>query len=155
MKMRLRTAMSVIAAIAASASVASAQATTTTPDHPAAEPIVKLSAATLGYGNAIYGGAPVKQAIVLSNPGTADLHIISVTMTGNSDFTQTSSCGTTVAAKGQCQFTISFAPHALGARSAVLNVRTNAAGSPLQVHIAGTGCRYFSPAAARFFLTSC
>jgi len=93
--------------------------------------------------------------VTLSNIGTAALVIQGISMSGNSDFTQTNNCGSGLAAQAQCNISLRFAPHALGTRSGSLTIRSNAPGSPHTVQLGGTGCRYFSPAAARFFLTSC
>ncbi len=121
---------------------------------PVPAPVVRLSATLLGFGNVIYGSFAT-QGVTLSNIGTAPLLIQSVTETGNADFTVASACGTSVAAGGQCNLGIAFTPRAIGARSGVVSVTSNAAGSPHKIQMGGTGCRYFSPAAARFFLTSC
>jgi len=122
---------------------------------PVPKPEVRLSATTIGFGNVIYGSTPVAQALTLSNAGTAPLVILGISTSGNSDFTQTSTCGTGLAAQAQCTISLRFSPHALGARSGTVTIRSNADGSPHSVQMSGTGCRYFSPAAARFFLTSC
>ncbi|MBI3714754.1 MAG: choice-of-anchor D domain-containing protein [Betaproteobacteria bacterium] len=121
---------------------------------PVPKPVMQLSATTLGFGNVIYGSS-FSQGTGFSNSGTAAMQILGIDTSGNSDFTVTQSCGTSLAAGGQCRLTVNFAPHALGARSGTVNIRTNADGSPHHIQISGTGCRYFSPAAARFFLTSC
>ena len=122
---------------------------------PVPTPVVSLSATALGFGNVIYGGTPAGQGVTLTNVGTAPLVILGINLNGNSDFSQTNNCGTGLAAQAQCTLSLQFSPHALGARSGTVNVRSNAAGSPHTVQMTGTGCRYFSPAAARFFLTSC
>ncbi len=158
MRLCLRTPVSMIVAIvaiAAAVAIASAQATPATPAPAAADATVKHSATTLGFGNVVYGVKAAPQGIVLSNTGGAALHIAGISVTGNSDFTSTSNCATTVAPGGQCRLSVTFAPHAIGARSGTLVIKTNAADSPHKVQLAGTGCRYFSPAAARFFLTTC
>jgi hypothetical protein len=122
---------------------------------PRPAPIVTLSATSLGFGNVIYGGTPAAQSITLTNTGNATLLIGSIVETGNSDFSISQNCGASLAANASCNIGVSFSPHAIGARSGSLTVRSNANGSPNMVQLSGTGCRYFSPAAARFFLTSC
>jgi hypothetical protein len=120
---------------------------------PVPQPIVQLSATTVGFGNVIYGSTPARQVVTLKNTGTLALNISGINTTGNSDFTQTNTCGSTVNPDQSCLISILFSPHALGARSGVLNILSNA--PTARVPLGGTGCRYFSPAAARFFLTSC
>jgi hypothetical protein len=121
---------------------------------PVPVPVVRLGATLLGFGNVIYGSFAT-QGVSLANVGTAPLQILGIDKAGNSDFTVSSTCGSSVAAGGQCNLGIAFTPHAIGARSGTVSIRTNAAGSPHSIQLGGSGCRYFSPAAARFFLTSC
>ena len=52
---------------------------------------------------------------------------------------ETNSCGSSLAAGANCTFTISFDPTASGARSAVLQIMTNAASSPDKIQLMGTG----------------
>jgi hypothetical protein len=117
-------------------------------------PALRLSATALGFGNVIYGSS-FSQGLTLSNVGTVPLTVINILVSGNSDFTRTTSCTATLAAGATCNVGVTFTPHALGARSGTITVTSNAVGSPHAVSVTGTGCRYFSPAAARFFLTSC
>ena len=124
-----------------------------TPAHVAAD--LEPSATSVAFGNVIYGGSPGVSTVVLKNTTTGKITLSSIAITGNSDFTATNSCGTSIAAGAGCAVTISFAPHAIGARAGTLKIVSTAANSPLTIALTGTGCRYFSPAAARFFLTSC
>ncbi len=122
---------------------------------PVPVPVVQLSASILSFGNVIYGGTPASQGVTLTNTGTAPLTILSVIETGNTDFTVVSACGPSLAAGAHCNLGISFSPHAIGSRAGTVTLTSNAAGSPHKITMTGVGCRYFSPAAARFFLTSC
>ncbi len=122
---------------------------------PLPTPIARLSATTLGFGNVIFGSTAPTQQVTLTNIGNQALTLSGISFLGNSDFGQTNTCGMTLAPNAICTITVSFAPHAIGARSSTLNVTSNARSSPDKVLINGIGCRYFSPAAARFFLTSC
>jgi len=122
---------------------------------PVPVPIARLSATTLGFGNAIYGGQSSAQVVTLANVGSAPLRINSIAMSGNGDFAQAGNCGNSLSASAQCSLTVTFTARALGARSGTLSISSNAAGSPHTVQLTGTGCRYFSPAAARFFLAGC
>ncbi len=117
-------------------------------------PAIRLSATALGFGNVIYGDHST-QGVTLSNIGTAPLAVLSIVESGNSDFMLSNACPATVAPGVTCNLGVTFAPHAIGARSGTITVNSNAAGSPHSVSLSGSGCRYFSPAAARFFLTSC
>jgi hypothetical protein len=121
---------------------------------PVPKPVARLGATILGFGNVIYGSF-ASQGISLANVGTAPLQILGIDRAGNSDFAVSNNCGNSVAVNGQCTLGISFTPHAIGSRSGTISIRTNADNSPHTVQLGGSGCRYFSPAAARFFLTSC
>src|SRR5439155_23067708 len=69
------------------------------------------------------------------------------------DFTQTNTCGTSVAGGANCTIAVTFAPTAGGARSGTLTIADNAPGSPQTVAISGAG-QDFSLAAASSSSTS-
>ncbi len=117
-------------------------------------PIVALNMTAIGFGNVIYGSMGSPMNVILGNTGGANLAISSIVSTG-ADFSLTHNCPSALSPSTQCAISVRFSPLALGSRSGVLRVNSNAAGSPHSVNLSGTGCRYFSPAAARFFLTSC
>ena len=52
--------------------------------------------------------------------GTVDLNITSIALSGSNpgDFSQTNDCGSIVSAGNSCTFTVTFAPGAVGSRSA-------------------------------------
>lgn len=77
------------------------------------------------------------QSITLSNTGNAALTINSVAVTG--DFTETNTCGTSVAAGGNCSIAITFTPKGAGLDFTTLTVTDNATGSPHKVLVTGTG----------------
>jgi hypothetical protein len=76
----------------------------------------------------------------LTNTGNATLTINSYTFTGSNptNFAQTHTCGSTLAAGASCTISVTFTPTTL-APSATLNVSTNAAGSPQTVALSGIG----------------
>ncbi len=122
---------------------------------PVPVPVIRVTATALGFGNVIYGGNPAVQSVTVFNAGTGPLVIQQITMTGNTDFSQSSDCNGGVGPQGQCTIAVKFAPHAIGARAGVMKIFSNADGSPNQVQLSGTGCRYYSPTAARTFLSAC
>ena len=79
--------------------------------------------------------------ITLTNTGGAPLNISGITITGTnaSDYSQTNTCGSSVAASGFCTISLTFHPAATGARTASLSIVDNASGSPQQVSLSGTG----------------
>jgi hypothetical protein len=79
--------------------------------------------------------------VTLQNTGTALLTISGISVTGAqaSNFVETNTCGSSLAAAGSCTITVTFAPTVAGAQSATLQVADNAAGSPQTVPLSGTG----------------
>ena len=102
---------------------------------------VTLSPTSLTFSNQIVGSSSTTQAVTLTNGGTAPLSIISIAVTGanSGDFTQTDTCGSSVAASGSCTISVTFKPSATGARSASVTVTDNAANSPQTVPLTGSG----------------
>jgi hypothetical protein len=102
---------------------------------------VTLSTTSLSFGNQAVNTTSAAKTVTLTNTGTATLDISSITFTGAdpSDFAQTNTCGTTVAAKGKCTISVKFTPQATGTRTATLNVKDTANNSPQTVKLTGTG----------------
>ena len=108
----------------------------------AVAPIALLSGATASFGSVPLGSSSPSQFLVLDNTGTATLTIsgISIAGTNPGDFTETNSCGSSVAAgSGSCEIFLTFTPLAGGARTATLTIVDNAAGSPHTATLSGTG----------------
>ena len=107
----------------------------------ASGPVVSLSTSSLSFGNQPVGTTSTPQNVTLTNTGDSALSIAGIGIMGTNpgDFAQTNNCGTSVAAGASCTFTVTFTPTASGNRSATINITDNAAGSPQQVSLAGTG----------------
>ena len=113
-----------------------------------AAPIARLSPTSLTFASQAVGNATAPQAITLSNTGNTALSISSIAITGVSihDFTQTNTCGSSVAGGSKCMISVTFTPTAIGGRSAGVALTDNAAGSVQTVSLAGTGTSaYASP----------
>jgi hypothetical protein len=108
---------------------------------PGPAPVVSLSLSNLTFGSWNTGTPSVPQSLILTNTGNALLSISSVTVTGtnSTDFSQTNTCGSSVAAGANCSISVTFTPTAAGSRSASLTITDNASGSPQTVSIIGTG----------------
>ncbi|MBL8525705.1 MAG: choice-of-anchor D domain-containing protein, partial [Betaproteobacteria bacterium] len=118
-----------------------------------AAPIVSLSLTAIGYGNNIFGGATPNQSVTLRNTGGAALAVSSIFTIG--DFVQSNNCPSSLAPGASCVVNVLFSPLGMGGRSGELQVLSNAVGSPHKVQLSGTGCRWFSQAQSRLFLTLC
>ena len=119
----------------------------------APRPVVNITATAIGYGNVIFGGATPNQIVTLTNSGGQVLSIANLVVTG--DFIQMSNCGTSLASLASCTISIVFTPLGQGARFGELILTSSATTSPDRIQLSGTGCRWFSQAQSRFFLTSC
>ncbi len=95
------------------------------------------SAASLSFGDVNSGSTSAAQTVTVTNPGTSAVSVSSVSVTGQ--FTQTNTCGSSIAAGGSCTVSVKFAPTSGGALTGTLSVATSAPGSPLTVALSGTG----------------
>jgi hypothetical protein len=119
------------------------------------EPIASLSAGSLNFGNQLVGATPVSQTLTVTNQGTADLVLTSVSFTGAqaSDFSSSASMPLTVTPSKSASIPVSFAASAVGTRTATLNLISNATASPHLVSLTGNGTApdlKLSPAAYDF-----
>jgi two-component sensor histidine kinase len=103
--------------------------------------LVSLSPTSLAFGNQSVGATSAAQSLTLSNAGNAALSITSLALTGTnaSDFAQTNTCGSSVAASANCTISVTFTPAASGSRTASVSITDNASGSPQTVSLSGTG----------------
>ena len=104
-------------------------------------PVDGLSPTSLAFGNQSVGTTSTAQTVTLSNTGNAALSITSLALTGTnaSDFAQTNTCGSSVAAGANCTISVTFTPAASGSRTASVSITDNASGSPQSVNLTGTG----------------
>jgi uncharacterized repeat protein (TIGR01451 family) len=104
-------------------------------------PAVTFAPTSLTFASQALNTPSAAQAITLTNSGNAALTISGISVTGANagDFSQTTTCGASVAAGGNCSISVTFMPTASGARTAAISVADNAAGSPQAVALAGTG----------------
>jgi hypothetical protein len=106
-------------------------------------PTVTLTPASLIFTGTIDGTASTAQTVTLKNTSAATLSIKSggITIGGANPaaFSETSTCGTTLAAGASCTIAVTFRPTTIGALHATLSVASNATGSPQSVSLTGTG----------------
>jgi uncharacterized repeat protein (TIGR03803 family) len=101
----------------------------------------KLTPTSLNLGTVTTGTASPAKTVTLKNVGTASLTISDIAITGTDpgDFSQTHTCGSSLAAGASCTISVTFKPTATGARSAALGVTDSGGGSPQSVTLSGTG----------------
>lgn len=112
-------------------------------------PSLALSDTVLSFADQLVGTESAPASVTVSNPGTAAVRMCGVLATG--DFTQTSSCGTTLGAGASCTIEVEFAPVRVGPRTGSVTVTNVAANSPQRIALSGTGTEppiIVSPASA-------
>ena len=103
------------------------------PPYPASG--VTASPGALSFGPVVTGTTSAAQTVTVSNPTSSAAAVSSIAATG--DFSQTNTCGSSIAANGSCTVSVKFAPTATGARTGTLTV--NAGGVTSTVSLTGTG----------------
>jgi hypothetical protein len=95
------------------------------------------SPSSASFGNETTGSTSSAQTVTVSNPNSTAESVSSVSVSG--PFSQTNTCGTSIAANGSCTVSVTFTPTAAGAASGTLSVASGAPNSPLTVALSGTG----------------
>lgn len=106
-----------------------------------AVPVVSLSPTSVSFGSLSVGSTSAAQTVTLSNTGSAPLGILSIWLTGvaSSDYSLSTTCGSSLAAQASCTVSVSFSPLAAGSRAASLMFTDSVASSPQTVALTGTG----------------
>jgi len=89
------------------------------------------------FGNVALGDKKQK-SISFPNKTGVDLAITGMA-TGSSEFSETNTCGSTVAYKSTCSITVTFTPTAIGPLSDTLTIDDSAINSPQSVALTGNG----------------
>jgi hypothetical protein len=102
---------------------------------------VKFTPASVSFGSITIGTTSSPRTVILTNVGTTTLRITGIGKSGANaaDYTQTHTCGTTLAKGASCSISVTFKPSASGTRIAALSISDSAAGSPQKVPLSGTG----------------
>lgn len=102
---------------------------------------VKFAPARLAFGIQPVGTTSLAESFALTNQGHAAVAFTGISITGANpgDFSQTNTCGTSVASGASCFVHVTFTPSATGARSAAVSFSDNGGGSPQTVPVTGTG----------------
>ena len=106
----------------------------------AGAPTVSLSPSSLTFPTRSSGTTSIPMSVTLTNTGTANLTISSISIPGavNGNFTQTNNCLSTIAVTGTCTINVTFAPTTTGSQTAAVQILSNAASSPDSVSLSGT-----------------
>ncbi|UWZ81937.1 DUF7948 domain-containing protein [Occallatibacter riparius] len=107
--------------------------------------VATFNQASLDFGNQTTGTSSSARTVTLKNTGNATLTLTGFPITGSSSFTQTSTCGSSLAAGASCALAIVFTPQTTGAQSATLSVSSNTSGDAPTVALTGTGTAPAAP----------
>lgn len=108
-------------------------------------PNAQVSVSSLSFQHNVNLACPPKPVIIQNN-GTGPLLIQSITTSGV--FTQTNTCGTSLAAGSSCEINVTFVPNAINTFSGALTIVDNDPTSPQVVTLSGQGlppCALSSP----------
>jgi hypothetical protein len=92
-----------------------------------ANPLISVAPVSVNLGNIPVGDTSASKTVTITNKGTSDLSVDSVTITGTnaSEFSQISGC-TTIPAKGSCTVSVTFTPEIpYVKKSAVMSIASN------------------------------
>ncbi|HXL92958.1 MAG TPA: choice-of-anchor D domain-containing protein, partial [Streptosporangiaceae bacterium] len=92
---------------------------------------------SLSFGDVNVGSTSGSQAVTVNNPGTSAQTISSVSVSGQ--YTQTNTCGSSLAAGASCTVNVKFAPTSSGGQSGTLTVVNSSPAPSLTVSLSGTG----------------
>jgi parallel beta-helix repeat protein len=96
-----------------------------------------VSPQSLTFGNQLVQTASPAQAVTLTNTGNIALAINNIAVTG--DFTQTNTCGASLAAGASCTISVTFVPTARLSRVGSLTIQSNSTPPAPSVSLSGTG----------------
>ncbi len=103
-------------------------------------PSADLSPASVTFASKAVGTPTTAQIVTVNNSGNADMSVSSIAISGTdaSDFSQTNTCGASLAAGANCTISVTFKPAATGTRTAAINLIDDAHRQPLNLQ---TSCR--------------
>ena len=109
-----------------------------------AQAVVVLSPASLSFGNVTVGNTSPPLTVTLLNSGSATLTISSIAITGvipatPAQFSNTTTCGASLAAGANCVISVVFKPTYVTPKTATLIITTNATPATSTVAISGLG----------------
>ena len=102
---------------------------------------VQLVPQSWNFGRQLVNTASSPHPFILTNTGATPLTITGTTFAGTNpgDFSESDTCGSSVAAAASCTISVVFKPPAQNARSATMSIADSSTDSPQQVGLSGTG----------------
>ncbi|HEY6768127.1 MAG TPA: Ig-like domain-containing protein [Candidatus Sulfotelmatobacter sp.] len=99
---------------------------------------VVVSPTSLSFGNQVLSAPTTAQTVTLKNGLSTSIKISSISTT-LTDYSQSTTCPSTLAAGKSCSIFVTFTPTSLGVRSGSLKITDGASNSPQSVALSGTG----------------
>jgi phosphatidylserine/phosphatidylglycerophosphate/cardiolipin synthase-like enzyme len=100
--------------------------------------VASLSASSINFSATPLTTTTAAQSVTLTNTGNITLNLASITL-GGTNASETTTCGTTLAAGGSCAISATFTPAAATTYSATITLTDNAANSPQVINLSGSG----------------
>ncbi|MGO9168865.1 MAG: choice-of-anchor D domain-containing protein [Candidatus Sulfotelmatobacter sp.] len=102
---------------------------------------VKFAPAGLTFTGTAVGTSSAPQTATMTNLGSTAITITSIAIGGTdpADFTETNTCGSSLAPSSSCSITVTFTPMALGTLTANVTVTDSDVTSPQKLILTGTG----------------
>src|SRR5439155_25089252 len=110
-------------------------------------PTAVPSPTSLNFGSQQIGSTSTPQPVTLSNTGTAVLNLTNIATSG--DYGQNNTCGTSVAAGGNCTINVTFTPTATGTRTGAITITDDASNSQNGREPSGEGAETYPVAEPR------
>ena len=103
-------------------------------------PTASLSPTSLAFGVQALNTTSAALTTTLRNSGNLTMTISGIAITGTNatEFSRTTTCGTSLAAGASCTIGVTFRPTTAGSKTAAVSVTDNAPGSPHTVSLTGT-----------------
>jgi len=100
-----------------------------------------LSPTTLAFGSEATNVASAPKSVTVTNTGGVALQFTSIRLSsaGSQPFSQTNTCGTSVAVAGTCTISVVFNPASAGSSTATLNINAGGGAGTQSVALSGTG----------------
>jgi hypothetical protein len=102
---------------------------------------VKFAPASLNFPSTAVGATSAPLVDTMTNLGNTAITITSIVVGGAdpTEFAETNTCGSTLAANSSCTITVTFTPSALGSQTANVTITDSDVTSPQKLILTGTG----------------
>ena len=103
--------------------------------------VITVSPSSLTFPSQEVGTSSQPQSVTVTNNGTTSVTISSIKIAGGDpgDFSETNTCGSSLAGSSSCTISVTFKPKAKGSRTSNLVIEDSGGGSPQEVPLSGTG----------------